>query len=45
VYPDDADKGFEGDPYEACVACGEPLYVVIRVVYEEAEGEGAVADA
>jgi hypothetical protein len=41
VYPDDADKGFEGDPYEACGACGEPLYVVIRVVYEGEEGGGA----
>ena len=34
VYPDDPDKGFEGDPYEACGACGEPLYTVLRVVYE-----------
>ena len=34
VYPDEADKGFEGDPYEACAACGEALYVVIRVVYD-----------
>ena len=41
VYPDDADKGFEGDPYEACAACGEPLYVVLRVVYDGVEGEGA----
>ena len=40
VYPDDPDKGFEGDPYEACGACGEPLYVVIRVVYDGDEGEG-----
>jgi hypothetical protein len=41
VYPDDADKGFEGDPYEACAACGEPLHVVLRVVYDGGEGEGA----
>jgi hypothetical protein len=44
VYPDDSDKGFEGDPYEACAACGEPLYTVIRVVYDSPageEGEGA----
>jgi hypothetical protein len=43
VYPDDADKGFEGDPYEACGACGEPLYTVLRVVYDsprEYEGGG-----
>jgi hypothetical protein len=32
VYPDDSDKGFEGDPHEACADCGEPLYVVLRVV-------------
>ena len=43
VYPDDSDKGFEGDPYEACGVCGEPLYTVIRVVYDSpgfAEGGG-----
>ena len=41
VSPDDeADKGFEGDPYEACAVCGEPLYTVIRVVYDGAEGGG-----
>ena len=40
VYPDDADKGFEGDPYEACGACGEPLYTVLRVVYDADRGEG-----
>jgi hypothetical protein len=34
VYPDDPDKGFEGDPYEACGACDEPLYTVLRVVYD-----------
>jgi hypothetical protein len=33
------DRGFEGDPHAACVACGEPLYAVLRVVYD-AEGEG-----
>jgi hypothetical protein len=42
VYPDEADKGFEGDPYEACAACGEPLYVVIRVVYDGKEGGGGL---
>ena len=40
VYPDDADKGFEGDPYEACAACGEPLHTVIRVVYGGEGGGG-----
>jgi hypothetical protein len=40
VYPEDSDKGFEGDPYEACGACGEPLYTVIRVVYDADGGEG-----
>ena len=40
VYPEDSDKSFEGDPYEACTACGEPLYVVLRVVYDGGEGEG-----
>jgi hypothetical protein len=40
VYPDHSDKGFEGDPYEACAACGEPLYTVIRVVYDADRGEG-----
>ena len=43
VDPDDPGEGFEGDPHETCAACGEPLYVVIRIVYDgdEAEGEGA----
>ena len=43
VYPDDSDKGFEGDPYEACTACGEPLYTVIRVVYDDDEGGGGTS--
>jgi hypothetical protein len=42
VYPEEADKGFEGDPYEACTACGEPLYVVLRVVYDDEEEGGGV---
>ena len=29
-----AGKGFEGDPYETCGGCKEPLYTVFRVVYE-----------
>ena len=43
VYPDDPDKGFEGDPYEACTACGEPLYTVLRVVYDDDEGGGGTS--
>jgi hypothetical protein len=39
VYPDDSDKGFEGNPYEACTACGEPLYTVLHVVYDSPAGE------
>jgi hypothetical protein len=31
VHPD---KSFEGDPHEACSACGGPLYTVILVVYD-----------
>jgi hypothetical protein len=38
VYPDDSEKGFEGDPYEACGVCAEPLYTVIRVVYDSPAG-------
>jgi hypothetical protein len=38
VYPDEADRGFEGDPYEACAACGESLYTVLRVVYDPPAG-------
>jgi hypothetical protein len=44
VFPDKPDKGFEGDPYEACGVCAEPLYTVIRVVYDDEEGEGALLD-
>ena len=40
VYPEDSDKGFDGDPYEACGDCGEPLYTVLRVVYDADRGEG-----
>jgi hypothetical protein len=39
VYPDEPGRGFEGDPYEACTACGEPLCTVIRVFYEDASNE------
>jgi hypothetical protein len=40
VYPDDSDKGFEGDPYASCARCGNALYAVIRVVYDADRGEG-----
>jgi hypothetical protein len=39
VYPDDPDKGFEGDLYASCAACGEPLHVVLRVVYDSPTGD------
>jgi hypothetical protein len=34
VYPDDSDKGFDGDPYASCARCGHALYTVLRVVYD-----------
>ena len=41
VYEEYPDKSVEGDSYEACVSCGEPLYTVINVVYDSPEvGEG-----
>jgi hypothetical protein len=40
VYPDDSGKCFDGDPYEACGACGHALYAVLRVVYDADRGEG-----
>ena len=36
-YPD---KSFEGDPYEACSTCGEPLYTALQIVYDSPAGEG-----
>jgi hypothetical protein len=39
VYPDEPGRGFEGDPYEACTACGEGLYTVLRVVHDSPAGE------
>jgi hypothetical protein len=35
------EKSFKGDPYERCGRCGRPLYQVIRVVYNSAEGPDA----
>jgi hypothetical protein len=32
---------FEGDPGETCARCGRPLYTVLRVVYDSAEGPDA----
>jgi len=34
VYPDEPDRGFQGDPGERCGACGRNLYTVLLVVYE-----------
>ena len=28
------DKSFDGDPDERCTRCGQPLWTVIRVVYD-----------
>jgi hypothetical protein len=28
------EKGFDGDPYEACSGCGLPLHTVLYVVYD-----------
>jgi hypothetical protein len=44
VYPDDSDKGFDGDAHEVCAACGESLYTVLRVVYDADRGEGDLLD-
>jgi hypothetical protein len=35
------EESFEGDPHETCARCGRPLYTVLRVVYNDEEGEGA----
>ena len=37
-YPEEPDKGFQGDTSERCGRCGRPLYTAIRVVYEDEEG-------
>ena len=36
-YPE---KSFDGDPDERCAHCGQPLYIVIRVVYGERKATG-----
>ena len=41
VYPNGPEKSFQGDPHERCPRCGQGLYVVINVVREGHEGEGA----
>jgi hypothetical protein len=38
-------EGFPDDPDERCERCGRPLWCVIRLVFDEEEGEGAIADA
>jgi hypothetical protein len=35
------ETSFQGDPEERCGLCGRPLYQVIRVVYDSAEGPDA----
>ena len=41
VYPNEPEESFQGDPHERCPRCGQGLYVVINVVREGHEGEGA----
>ncbi len=36
-YPEES---FDGDPDERCAHCGQPLYIVIRVVYGERKATG-----
>ena len=33
-------EGFPDDPGERCERCGRPLWCVIRIVYDDAEGGG-----
>jgi hypothetical protein len=33
-------EGFPDDPEERCSRCGRPLWCVIRIVYDDAEGGG-----
>ena len=33
-------EGFPDDPGERCERCGRPLWCVICIVYDDAEGEG-----
>ncbi len=35
------EEGFPDDPAKRCGSCGRPLWTVIRVVYEDAEGVDA----
>jgi hypothetical protein len=44
IYEEHPEKSFDGDPDERCPRCGRELYVVINVVYEGEEGEGALLE-
>jgi hypothetical protein len=35
------EEGFPDDPAERCGSCGRPLWCVLRIVYEDAEGSDA----
>jgi hypothetical protein len=39
VYEEEPERSFKGDPHEACAGCGQPLYCVLRVVYDSPMGE------
>jgi hypothetical protein len=41
VYPDEPDKGFQGDTSERCERCGRFLYTVLRVVRDSPASEAA----
>jgi hypothetical protein len=41
IYEEHPEKSFDGDPNERCDRCGRPLWCVLRVVYENAEGSDA----
>jgi hypothetical protein len=42
IYEEHPEKSFDGDPNERCDRCGRSLWCVLRVVYEDAEGDDAL---